>query len=55
MCDLFKTKQKKGTMRKEKPKNQTQKQFVLIFATETEQQTKHHTQTNTKATTKGSK
>lgn len=35
---------KKGTMRKEKPKNQTQKQFVLIFATETEQQTKHHTQ-----------
>lgn len=33
MCDLFKTKPtKKGTMRKEKPKkNQTQKQFVLIF------------------------
>lgn len=34
---------KKGTMRKEKPKNQTQKQFVLIFATATEQQTTHHT------------
>lgn len=43
MCDLFKTKQKKGTMRKEKPKNQTQQQFVLIFATATEQQTTHHT------------
>lgn len=58
MCDLFKTKPKKGTMRKEKPKkNQTQKQFVLIFChwNRTTDNTHTHTlrQTHTKAT-KGS-
>lgn len=50
MCDLFKTKPKKGTMRKEKPKkNQTQKQFVLIFChwNRTTDNTHTHTHSDT--------